>query len=194
MHITENKKILRQELLAARADCPAVAKQEIDRLILEQLLSSEYFRQAKTIFTYCSTAEEIDTQGILHHSLQQGKTLCLPRCEQQRGIMTARKIEAITDLVSGRFGIPEPSEKSPVIAPEQIDLCIVPCLAADFSGYRLGYGGGYYDRFLPQVAGTTLILCAESRLLSELPHDSFDIPCDIIYTERRSLICETSKT
>lgn len=100
--------------------------------------------------------------------------------------MTAREISTLAQLQPGKFGIREPASSSPVVLPSEIDLCIVPCLCADPDGYRLGYGGGYYDRFLAQSTAYRIALCAADRLLqTPLPREATDIPCDYILTERR---------
>lgn len=97
--------------------------------------------------------------------------------------MAARQISSVADLTEQTYGIPEPGAHCPEIPPEQIDLCIVPALACDRLGYRLGYGGGFYDRFLCQTHAETAALCASSRFLDRLPADRFDIPCRTIITE-----------
>ena len=81
------------------------------------------------------------------------------------------------------FGIPEPGEQCPEIAPEEIDLCLVPALACDASGIRLGYGGGFYDRFLPQTAACRMVLCAQERFLQQVPAEQHDMHCDCVVTE-----------
>lgn len=194
MTISENKAALRRALLEQRARVSATEKAAMGSEITRRVLASEVFRAAETVFTYCSTADEIDTRAILRACLEQGKTLCVPRCEAARGVMTARRIVSEDALTDGKYGILEPTPDAPVVPPEQIGLCIVPCLAADAAGYRLGYGGGYYDRFLARTRGVSIALCADGRLLPEIPRDAFDIPCDLIYTERRIIICETNQT
>lgn len=190
MTISEQKSQLRRAMLAQRAVESPAQKQKIAQEILSRLLCSEPFCSAETVFTYCSVNDEIDTRAFMRACLDQGKVLCVPRCEKERGLMTARRIHTETELCPGKYGIPEPSANADCVSPEKIDLCIVPCLAIDLSGRRLGYGGGYYDRFLRLVLGKTAALCAESRIMRAIPHDAFDVPCDLIYTERRILICE----
>ena len=186
-----NKDLLRIEMKNRRAGVCKKEKQEIDQQITQNVISSPCFKHAQTVFVYCSTADEIDTYQIISAGLRAGKTICVPRCEKERGLMTARQIASMNDLVIGKFGISEPLSTAEMIFPESIDLCIVPCLTADYQGYRLGYGGGYYDRFLSRTSCRTAVLCAESRLLREIPKDFYDIPCDYIFTERRILIRET---
>ena len=185
------KVILRRELKLQRASIETSEKRRINSLISEMVISSELFEHAHTVFVYCSTKDEIDTYPIIEACFEAGKTVCVPFCEEKRGFMTARRITSISDLTTGKFGIPEPRPDAEIVSHDQIDLCIIPCLAVDLNGYRLGYGGGYYDRFLAHTVCSKMVLCAESRLLRSVPRESFDIPCDYICTERRILIRET---
>ena len=101
--------------------------------------------------------------------------------------MSARRILSLDELQSGAYGIPEPSSGAPEIPPDEISLVIVPALSCDRNGYRLGYGGGYYDRFLARTHAAAAALCAESRLTDVLPREPFDLPCNYIITERQVL-------
>ena len=145
-----DKKTLRGRYLAERASLSAAEKQAIDRAIAQNILQSEFYQQAECIFCYVSTAEEIDTRMVLENALASGRTVCVPLCGKD-GSMTARKITALSELRTGHYGILEPSDTAPEIAPENIDLILAPALSCDRKGYRLGYGGGYYDRFLSRT-------------------------------------------
>ena len=190
----KEKNSLRISMKRQRSAVARNEKKDIDRRIADSVCSSQPFEHAQTVFIYCATEEEIDTYFLISQCFEAKKTVCVPRCEQTQGIMTARRIEKISDLFSGKYGIMEPSANAELISPSAIDLCIVPCLAADPAGYRLGYGGGYYDRFLSKVQCPIAALCHDARVLPVVPKEEFDIPCDYIFTERRILICETHKT
>ncbi len=181
-----DKAAIRKQILQQRALETPLEQSARAQIMAQTLFSLSMYQQAKTVFCYCSTELELSTNEILAFTLAQGKTLCVPRCEAP-GEMTARRIRTLDALRAGRFGIREPDDSTPIVMPTQIDLCIVPCLAADFSGYRLGYGGGYYDRFLAQAGDICMIaLCAENRLQSiPLPREKTDIPCHYILTERQ---------
>jgi len=100
--------------------------------------------------------------------------------------MHAHVLTSMNDLQEGLLGIPTPSKESPIIAPQDIDLVVVPCLACDTSGYRIGYGGGYYDRYLASARqATSVALCRESLLLEQVPREAHDIPVDIVITNAR---------
>lgn len=179
------KHALRREMLALRAAESSALRRQQSGMIASALFSLPQYQTAGTVFCYCSTSEEIATDEILAHILSSGKTLCVPRCEHP-GCMTARQIDTTDQLTSGRFGIREPADTRPIILPSAIDLCIVPCLCADMERFRIGYGGGYYDRFLCQTDCYTIALCADARFLQHpFEHDPTDIPCDCILTERQ---------
>jgi len=181
-----DKKTLRRRFLALRAALSSAEKREIDEQILNKILHFPVYQKANCVFIYISTAEEIDTRLLLEDALTAGKLVCVPRCEQQKGEMTARLITSLTEVTSGRYGILEPPITAKIIPPERLTLAIVPALACDRFGYRLGYGGGYYDRFLMRVSAPTVVLCPQSRLVDRLPVDSYDKKCDWIISERQA--------
>ena len=187
-----DKKALRKRYLAARAALLPDEKREIDRGITENVRNSALYRDAACIFCYVSTAEEIDTRTILEAALRDGKTVCVPLCGKG-GSMTARKITALSELQTGHYGILEPSDTAPEIAPENIDLILAPALSCDRKGYRLGYGGGYYDRFLSRTNAVCAALCASRRMSAALPHEAFDRRCHYIITEREVLRTDESR-
>lgn len=178
--------MLRKRYLAERTALSAGQKQGIDRAITENVLQSALYRDAACVFCYVSTAEEIDTRAILEAALRDGKTVCVPLCGKG-GSMSARKITALSDLQAGHYGILEPSDTAQEIAPTAVDLILAPALACDREGYRLGYGGGYYDRFLARTSAVCAALCAETRLVNALPAEPFDRRCGYIFTEGRIL-------
>ena len=169
------KQQLRRYYREARRTLSSDEKRFIDCKISDNLLKSDLYRDAACIFCYVSTGDEIGTAAILEQALTDGKTLCVPR------------IFSLDELKSGAYGIPEPSSGAPEIPPDGISLVIVPALSCDRNGYRLGYGGGYYDRFLARTRAVAAALCAESRLTDELPREPFDLPCNYIITERQVL-------
>lgn len=172
-------------MLAQRAAIPAGMRAQQSAEIVARFLTHAAYQTAHTVFCYCATAGEIDTKAILLDALRQGKRLCVPRCGA-KGVMTAHLIASFAALTPGTYGILEPDADCPLVPPEEISLCVVPCLCTDPLGYRLGYGGGYYDRFLAQTPAVRAVLCAQQRLLTQpLPREDTDLPCDLIFTERQ---------
>lgn len=184
--MSNDKTTLRRQFLSERAAQGAAEKQSIDRRIAGHVLESESYRRAGCIFAYVSTPQEIDTRALLRAALAAGKTVCVPLCGAA-GEMTARQIRSLDALRPGAYGIDEPDASAREIPPEAIDLVLVPALACDRQGYRLGYGGGYYDRFLCRTGADRMALCAEQRLVQSLPHTALDQKCRWIVTERQVL-------
>lgn len=180
--LQNDKAAFRAHMKQERDRLPAEQRAAQGRAISERVLAESVYQNAKTVFCYCSSGSEIDTYGILNDALKQGKRLCLPRTVG-RGLMEACRVDDLKQLHAGKYGILEPDESCEIVAPDALDLCIVPCLAADLSGYRLGYGGGYYDRYLPRTEAVRMLLCAQSRIFPHIPVQEHDISCDILITE-----------
>ena len=150
--------------------------------IAERVLADTWYREADCLFCFAGTGAEIDTRVILRTALTDGKILCVPKCSPG-GVMTARRITAPDELRPGKFGIPEPGDGAEIVEKKRIGLILVPCLAAAPGGLRLGRGGGYYDRYLSDYHGRTMLLCPRALLMETLPTDANDIRIDRIMTE-----------
>ena len=158
-------------------------RRSMDYEIESRLLCSAEYSKADVIFTYVSLDPEPDTLGIIHAAFANGKKVAVPKCTD-KGVMEFYFIKSQSDLVKGKFGILEPDVTKCKKATEtENSLCIVPGLSFDAKGYRLGRGGGYYDRFLKDFKGKTAGLCYHSFLRLSLPAESYDVPVDIIVTE-----------
>lgn len=179
---TISKSALRKQLLKIRSELPAEYCRTADRAILQNLLAMAEYRQADTIFTYVSTKEEVDTRNLLEHALSQKKTVAVPRC-LEKGIMKAYRITHLEELHPGKYGILEPSEECEELRPWEIDLAVIPCVACSRNGIRLGYGGGYYDRYLPQTSACKIVLCRQQMLWDNVPQEPHDCPVDMVITE-----------
>lgn len=151
--------------------------------IESRLLCSEEYSKSDMILTYVSVNEEPDTTGLIHAAFANGKKVAVPLCTESNN-MEFYFIKSTSDLIKGKFGLLEPdTKKCKKAEPTEKSLCVVPALSFDAKGYRLGKGGGYYDRFLKDFKGISAGLCYNSFLRLNLPKDSFDIPVDIIVTE-----------
>ena len=175
------KAALRRALLARRRET-AQENAALDGRILEALLASPLWREADTVFCYVSVGWELSTREILRAALDAGKRLAVPRC-LPGGVMRAHEVRDLSRLRPGALRIPEPGEDAPVIPPEELRLALVPALAFDRAGYRIGMGGGYYDRCLPTLCCPRVGLCYASFLLPALPREACDVPVDLILTE-----------
>lgn len=184
------KEAIRSEVAARIKNLSPVYCREADEAICRCLLQSELYQKARTILCYVGTAAEINTMSLLHAALRDGKILALPLCSEEKGVMEARQIAGLGDLVSGRFGILAPKLQCPLVAPEDIDLVVVPCATGDAQGRRLGYGGGYYDRYLPRVSCPTMLLCRRHLLTDEIPLEEHDLRMDYLVTEWGVVSCK----
>ena len=158
-----------------------------DVAITMQVLALPEFQAAERIFAYCSVVPEVDTHAILAQARRRGKTVALPVPEAGGQMYFARYDGA---LVPGRYGIPQPPRSAPVLQPQPGDLMLVPALAYDRAGRRLGRGGGYYDRLLPQLHCPTVLICREQLMSPEVPVEEHDMRCTMLVTEKGVLTPE----
>ena len=184
----EDKSALRRRMRAAREGWEAEYRQEADAAIARHVLASEAWRAAGTVFAYVSVGCEVDTRALIEAALREGKRVCAPRC-LGKGRMEARVIESLDALVPAAHGLLEPAESSAIVPPGEIGLTLVPCLAADRNGHRLGYGGGYYDRFLRGAAGASMCLCRVRALLEDVPREEHDAAADMVVSEAGIAVC-----
>lgn len=150
-----------------------------DGQILRQILCSDAYRNASTVYAYYSMGREVDTRQLLAHCLRDGKTVGLPVCMAD-GSMTFRKYTG--QLLPGAYGIPIPDGPE-LPPPERSDLFLVPGLCFDRWGNRLGQGGGYYDRYLEQFPSAQVGVCRRPFYLKEIPHEETDRAMTAVITE-----------
>lgn len=176
------KRALRDVVAAQVRALPPEYCQMADMAICRLLLASDLYQAAHTVFCYVGTEREINTRPILQAALAEDKILAIPLCVGP-GRMEARRIRDLPDLIPGRYNIPAPSPNCPAVDPGEIDLAIVPCATGNLRGQRLGYGGGYYDRFLPQIHCPTILLCRARLLHEDIPTAPHDCTMNFIATE-----------
>lgn len=148
------KKTLRNQTIAAMKALPQTVKIQADEQLTQCLLELPAFQEAKTLATYLSFDHEVSTAGLIQAALQLGKRVCVPRTYPQGQMEFVEYDPNI--LEKTRFGLLEPNEKGKLVDKSEIDLIHVPGLVFQSKGYRIGYGGGYYDRYLADFAGKTV--------------------------------------
>lgn len=154
-----------------------------DAAILTHLVNSALYRDAELLLTYVSIRSEADTRSIIAHALAHDKRVAVPRCEGTQ--MTFHLIPALSALQPGAFGVPEPDPAAcPPIDPPAGTLCLIPGLSFDRLGGRLGYGAGFYDRYLAAHPVTRLGLCAERCVAAAVPLEATDQRMHLLLTER----------
>jgi 5-formyltetrahydrofolate cyclo-ligase len=182
-----SKAELRKKFKAYRKAIPLEQRTEWDREIILRLLSSPEYYRTNTVLTYVSSADEIGTREFIRAALANGKRVACPKCLSSSGYMDFYYINSLLDLKPGLFGVDEPDTtvcKQLVEADYSGSICIVPGLAFDITGNRLGHGKGYYDKFLINYTGISLGLCYNSCVKLKFPRDEWDVTVDIIITEK----------
>ena len=145
---------LRKKILQEMKTLSQEQKQAMDRALTERFLKHPFYQEAKVIATYLSFTHEFQTQGLIKRALKEGKKVLIPKT-YPKGCMEFVVYDP-QQLVKTSFGLLEPQGDLEVVEPSQIDLIHVPGLAFTTEGYRIGYGGGYYDRYLENFAGHTM--------------------------------------
>ena len=177
-----SKKLLRQIIFDKRQQLSTDYYLKANADIVDKVLNTELFQKASSIFIYHGIDRELDTSKLISEAFKQGKQVVLPRIHG-KGDMRAHVYQHGDPLTVSSFGIPEPLAASPEISPEAIDLIIIPCVTCNTQGHRLGYGGGFYDRFLTKTQASTLLPYFEKLLTDEIPMHEHDKIIDLIVTE-----------
>lgn len=166
-HIREKKRAMTMEEIEARS-----AK------LAQLFLASDYYKNAKSVYGYMPYNQEVRTTSMMEQVLKDGKTLALPKVYGDR--MEFIVVTDLSQVAEGYCGIPEPIHDGPIAADETA-LVLMPGMAFDKEGHRMGYGGGFYDKFLAKEPNhPTLALCYEFQLLPHLETEAHDIPVDCV--------------
>ena len=179
------KKKLRAQARTMRRSMSPEGKQTLDRKIKNRLLNMWALRQVDTVLCYVSTDIEVDTRELINALLQMGKRVAVPRCEDGKAEMNFYYIDSLESLSAGSFGVDEPDpQKCVMVGKTEGTVCIVPAFMFDKSGYRLGYGKGYYDRYLSGYKGSTIGICYGDNIVDELYHGKYDRTVQLVVTEK----------
>ena len=183
-NLKEYKIELRQKFKERRRLMTKSRKEVADKRIASRLASLASYKRAKTVLTYVSTEIEVDTKEIIKQAISDGKRVAVPRCITGTREMQFFVIDSLDELSPRTFGVLEPDDSpEKLLADWEDSICIVPALACDRAGYRLGYGGGYYDRFLREYSGEKILVLYKNCMLEHLWHGRFDVRVDKIVTE-----------
>lgn len=176
---------LRQKYRALRESMDKKEKQIMNKKILDKVSILKKYNKSNVVFTYVSKEIEVDTSELIIKCLSENKKVAVPICKTENRTMDFYFIHSSDDLEKGAFGLLEPIEgKCEKVIDFSDGLCIVPGFCFDYKGYRLGYGYGYYDRFLQNFGGTTVGICYSKFIIPQLPHGKFDRPVDILVTDQ----------
>jgi 5-formyltetrahydrofolate cyclo-ligase len=178
------KAALREKYRNIRTAMTPEEKKGYDDAIAEQVRRLWQYEKNDTLLVYVSTPIEVDTHKIIVQALKDGKKVAVPRCVEGTRNMEFYYIRSLDDLAPGSFGVLEPAPVEETLMTDfSKGLCIVPAFSYDWSGYRLGYGKGYYDRFLSAFNGNIIGICYSSCVQRSLPHGRFDRPVELLVTE-----------
>ena len=187
--IPEQKEALRCQVQQQLAAMPDDVLRRSDDALFARFLSIPQVERAKTIFAFWGVpGKEPDTAKLIVRLLAAGKRVGLPQMLPKRG-MQVRQFDTDRPLVPVAFGLSEPGEDCPLLPREEIDLILVPAVCYDRLGYRLGFGGGYYDRWLEHDTTFRVGLCRQAVLQQQVPIQEYDSRVDLLVTEDMSLDC-----
>ena len=184
--LKEEKKKLREELLQLRINIPDDERKTAESAIISKVLSLASFRFAETVLLYSPIKGEIDVMPIANAAFKAKKKVAFPLCNTENSTTTYHIVSSVDQLSPGSYGIPEPSSDLPVYVPskDKNDLIIIPAVCFDRSGYRIGYGKGYYDRYLNNFGGTAVGVTFERLVRPSVPRGHFDKHVDLLITEK----------
>lgn len=193
-----NKKEWREKISSMKAKLSEEAREEESREIHKRLFAQSVWTESTHIAMYHSVDKEVDTLEIIRKGWVDGKQIYLPKCDSQKKKLTFYRIESFQQLEVVYYGIPEPKPtECQELNMEDLDAIIVPGLVFDLQGYRIGYGGGYYDRFLGSLSRkkSTFSLAFPFQVVEEeLPKEAYDIPVDFLVTSEQCIACAELRT
>lgn len=178
---SEQKRALRDKLRTMRRLIGPDEKREKDIALFERQKRFIFETKPPLVLSYISTPEEADTRRLIDFCFENNITIAAPRCEGRA--MRFCIIRSAEDLEQGKFGILEPKKECKQADISENALCFVPGLAFDNKGYRLGYGGGFYDRFLSEHKVSTVGICYKEYIFERLPTDKFDKAVELVITD-----------
>ena len=186
MNVKEEKTALRRQCALVRDGIDVDQRKQYDRKIVASCLSLAVFRYADKVLCYHPIRSEVDLRPLIEGALSLGKEVYLPLVHaNEKGRMTFHRVRGEEDLVKGSFGVMEPRADLPLYEEDgRSAVAFLPGLAYDKNGMRLGYGKGYYDRFLSSFQGTAIGVCHSALILAAVPHNRYDLRADLVVSEK----------
>ena len=185
--IKKEKDELRAKYLAARASMDKDTRRERDLGVCNTAKGLVSFRYAEFVLLYAATENEIDVTEIAEAAWKSGKKVAFPRCDKATHTMKYHIVSSMDELAVDSYGIREPSEDAPIYDPvseKGSAVCFVPGLLYDKAGYRLGYGKGFYDRYLSEFSGSKIGVVYSDYVMPVVPRGRFDVSDDNLLTEK----------
>ncbi|MBQ8416221.1 MAG: 5-formyltetrahydrofolate cyclo-ligase, partial [Clostridia bacterium] len=188
-----DKTQLRRLLKEKRKTLSPEQKKAMDQAIVDHIAATQEFREASVLLLYAPMEGEINLLPLARLAREAGKSIAFPRCDVQTNTMVFHILTPEARLSEGAYGIAEPPLEAPICVPDEKALCILPALTFDLAGNRLGYGKGYYDRYLADFPGVTVGAVYASFLVRGVPVDGHDIPVGLLATEQGILTCQEAR-
>lgn len=184
-----DKRKIRLEMKAKLDTLTKPFYEDFSYRIANQLYKDDDWQAASVVGITISRSPEVDTYQIIRKAWEQNKTVAVPKCDPKSHKMTFRTLKSFQQLESVYFGLYEPIEqKTTALLSDAIDLLIVPGLAYSKDGFRIGFGGGYYDRFLSHYEGKTISLAFSLQVFGQLPIEKHDLPVSKLITENEVIV------
>ena len=178
------KLALRSRMRAVREALPGSACDARSAEITKRLFTLAEVDRATTILAFASIRNEVRTRASMQAAWAAGKRVALPRVVGDE--LRLHLVDSETALVEGAFSVPEPPATAAIVQPGDVDVALVPALAVDPRGYRIGYGGGYYDKLIPRLQrACTCAVAYDFQLIAEVPELPFDVAVDVVVTDER---------
>ena len=179
-----DKNILRKEILEKRNRLELENKYEYDKVIFQKLINSDIYKKSKKIFTYVSFGSEVDTKKFINYAISDNKDIYVPKTDKVNKEMLAIKINSLDNMIVDKWGILEPKHVDKDKICENFDLIIMPGVAFDRKGNRIGYGGGYYDKYFSQIKGESnkIVLAYDFHIVNSIENEAHDIRVNCIIT------------
>jgi len=188
--LVQAKEQLRRQQASLRRALGEQPRQRRSRAACERLLAEPVFVHAACVCAYMPLRFELDVRPVIEAAWAQGKRVALTRVRPEDNVLHVHGYEPGAALVESAFAVHEPLAAAPAVDPEDVDLVLVPGLAFDERGYRLGFGKGFYDRLLPQLSRAARVgVGFDFQLLAEVPHEDHDVPLSHFVSDARSLTC-----
>lgn len=166
-------------------------KHEIEKKMTDVLVRSEVWKEAKMIGITLANGFEWDTQAIIETGWRQGKSICVPKCDPKMMRLNFYRFTDYDQLEVVYYNLREPKpQASERVEIGQMDLLIVPGIVFDREGFRIGFGGGYYDRFLEGQTIQTVSLAHSMQIVDKVPTEPFDVPVDRLVSEKGMVVCK----
>lgn len=188
------KQLLRKQVLQQLHQLSPSDHERKSATIIEKVLASDEFKNAHTIGITLSRFPEVDTHRLIEIAWQAGKRIAIPRCIASTREMDFRLIDSFDQTEVVYMDLKEPTiDQTLAVNPEDIDLQIVPGVVYSETGYRIGFGGGYYDRYLKNFPFQTISLAFDCQISDNIDRESHDIPVSYIYTDEEIIDCQKAR-